>query len=93
MTALSNDPGALARTLLDEHTGDENIDSLLLSAAKAIECLEGEIKTLRRRLRRMLCDCNDPTLPANTHYFSCPYRAFLREARLRGDTALQWEDE
>jgi len=58
-----------------------------------VEELETEVKVLRRGLRGVLCDCDEPSLPANTHMFSCLYRAFLREHHLRGDTALQWEDE
>jgi len=44
MTALSKDPELLVKVLLDEHTNDERLDSLLLSAAKAIERLIGAVE-------------------------------------------------
>jgi len=37
---LSDDYDLLAKTLLDTHTGDDEVDSLLLSAAKALEHLD-----------------------------------------------------
>jgi len=36
---LSDNYDLLAKTLLDTHTGDGEVDSLLLSAAKALERL------------------------------------------------------
>jgi len=36
---LSDNYDLLAKTLLDTHTGDDEVDSLLLSAAKALERL------------------------------------------------------
>jgi len=37
MIELSKSPQELAKTLLDTHTGNDEIDSLLLSAANAVE--------------------------------------------------------